>query len=326
MNMLSDKIYEDSLLIEGNNIPIRKYRTRKNSWLKPCFSKCFILQKLRNHIHFIYNTIQWRKYLIKLIYYISFYVIICILFIIYMYSLFYFTILADYPKLTGLHNQLKLNPGLSIIPNSNRLTSLIHFYTSNPVSYSSMIDEMTGFLSYYQYHIIGGMFESCEMNPKLLNMRRPCRFNLDSSGPCNLKNGYGYYEGKPCFIIKLNRIYGWLPIPLNNYTNILLKCEGLTKLDSDYLGKICYYDSDSLKQYHSLNNDIDWCYKNYGIYDSMFYPYLNQAGYQSPLVFVHFLNPKRHVIIWIKCYALAKNIHVNIHSNEGSIVFQILVD
>ncbi|TNN17137.1 Sodium/potassium-transporting ATPase subunit beta-1 [Schistosoma japonicum] len=314
-------MFETNLLIDNNNQRIRKCNSKKlflmkENWFMPT------LQKFYNHIHYIYNSFVWRKYLLRFIYLCGLYSIIAVIFTVYMYILFYFTILADYPRLTGLHNQLKFNPGLSMVPNPSFQTSLINFRTSNPVSYSSMMDEMTGFLSYYQYHLIGGMFASCEDNPNLLNMRRPCRFNLDSSGPCNLKNGYGYYEGKPCFAIKLNRIYGWLPEPLNNYTGVLLKCQGLTEIDSQYLGKICYYDTDSLKRHHAFKTDTDWCDKQYGVYDSMFYPYLNQGGYQSPLVFVHFSNVKRHVIIWIKCYALAKNIN----SNDSSIIFQILID
>ena len=34
-------------------------------------------------------------------------------------------------------------------------------------------------------------------------------------GDCTLENNYGYKEGKPCILLKLNRIYGWNPEPFN---------------------------------------------------------------------------------------------------------------
>jgi sodium/potassium-transporting ATPase subunit beta len=41
-----------------------------------------------------------------------------------------------------------------------------------------------------------------------------CREEL-FQGDCTLDNNYGYREGKPCILIKLNRIYGWKPEPYN---------------------------------------------------------------------------------------------------------------
>ena len=32
-------------------------------------------------------------------------------------------------------------------------------------------------------------------------------------GPCTNESGYGFKEGKPCILIKLNKIFKWLPDP-----------------------------------------------------------------------------------------------------------------
>ena len=32
-------------------------------------------------------------------------------------------------------------------------------------------------------------------------------------GNCNLNNSYGFKDGRPCVLIKLNRIIGWEPKP-----------------------------------------------------------------------------------------------------------------
>ena len=39
----------------------------------------------------------------------------------------YFFVLTDYPALTGMQSTLQLNPGLSVRPNPDHLTTLIRF-------------------------------------------------------------------------------------------------------------------------------------------------------------------------------------------------------
>lgn len=286
-----------------------------------------------NHVGRAHHTIDQtsrelsESILYRMLYTLCIYIASVVVFTVYIHTLFYFTILHDFPRLTGNSSLLKMNPGLSMVPNPSVLTSLVHVRTSDPVSNSFMVDEMAAFLSHYQTHITQGKFVDCEDVPGFVDPRISCRFKLDASGPCNLKSGFGYFRGRPCFAIKLNRIYGWIPDPVsNNISGIRLRCEGLTKTDDLYLGRVCYYDTDSLKRHSPSSLDADWCDSEYGLFDSMFYPFLNQANYQSPIVFVQFLSPKRYVIIWIKCYAIAKNIHVNVEQNEGSVVFQLLLE
>ncbi|TPP64548.1 Nervana 2 [Fasciola gigantica] len=262
----------------------------------------------------------------RILYTLCIYLFLLGFFLAYMKLLFHFDIMDDYPRVRGLDSPLSLNPGISVVPTPSDRTSLVHVRISNPVSYSSLVDEMTAYLIYYQFHFTGGMYANCEDLRNYLNPRRSCRYNLDAAGPCNLKNGFGFFRGQPCFAVKLNRIYGWLPDPVANATGVQVKCEGLTRVDSDYLGRVCYYDMDSLKSYGSGQTDDEWCHRDYGIFSPVFYPFINQGNYHSPLVFVQFRNPKRHVVIWIKCYAIAKNIRVDVAENEGSVVFQLLVE
>ncbi|KAA3680102.1 sodium/potassium-transporting ATPase subunit beta [Paragonimus westermani] len=261
-----------------------------------------------------------------MLYILCSYSVLLLIFTAYMRLLFYFTVRLNAPRLTGQSSMLKLNPGISVIPNPSVLTSLVHIRVSNPASYSALVDEMAAFLTHYQTHIAGGVFAHCEPVLGFVSPRVSCRYNLDAGGPCNMKSGFGYFRGQPCFAVKLNRIYGWLPSPLANATGVRLKCEGLTETDAAYLGKVCYYDMDSLRYHGPLKHQSEWCDRNFGVFNSMFYPFLNQANYQSPVVFVHFISPKRYVVIWIKCYAEARNIQVNLNRNEGSVVFQIMIE
>lgn len=44
-----------------------------------------------------------------------------------------------------------------------------------------------------------------------------CSFDLELLGTqCSQKNNFGYSSGNPCVILKLNRIYGWVPEPYDN--------------------------------------------------------------------------------------------------------------
>ena len=38
-------------------------------------------------------------------------------------------------------------------------------------------------------------------------------YEKDVQGNCHRNNSYGFKEGRPCILIKLNRIIGWTPKP-----------------------------------------------------------------------------------------------------------------
>ena len=54
-----------------------------------------------------------------------------------------------------------------------------------------------------------------------------------------------------------------------------------------------------------------------GFYKNKYFPYLNQKGYESPLVAVQFLSPKLNVRIRIVCKAWAKNIDHDRNKKHG---------
>ncbi len=102
------------------------------------------------------------------------------------------------------------------------------------------------------------------------------------------------------YVIFHFQIYGWLPEPYNHtklpsdmpesltrYINssesglspkekdemIWFSCEGENPADAEHIGQVDYYPRPGVPSY--------------------FYPYKNQDGYLSPVVFAHFSNPKR---------------------------------
>ena len=42
-----------------------------------------------------------------------------------------------------------------------------------------------------------------------------CKVKTDDliTGDCTKENNYGFEKGKPCILVKLNKIYGWKPEP-----------------------------------------------------------------------------------------------------------------
>lgn len=147
--------------------------------------------------------------------------------------------------------------------------------------------------------------------------------------PCSRENHYGYHTNStaPCVILKLNRIYGWLPIyssiptlrAKSNLTKtnstdkfVYVKCEGEHGADRDNIKEIDYYSP-----YPS--NKI-------GGIPFKYFPYRNQPDYLSPLVFVHFKNVTNNMLLNVLCKAYAKNIDNKDRLNRrGMTHFQIYI-
>ncbi|KAL3321103.1 ATPase, Na K transporting, beta [Cichlidogyrus casuarinus] len=252
----------------------------------------------------------------------------------------YFDAERDKPRLTGLHSVLRFNPGLGMVPLVDRKTRLLHVNTASPFSFTRLTDQLSAFLSRYVQHYEGGMRNDCSNDQLFLSERRTCFFDINAGGPCSLQDGFGFYRGEPCVALKLNNIFGWLPDPVDKTKKgVLVKCAGRSPIDQELLGPVCYYDLRWYERYVSngsivggfkdflrVNDQACFNSASYGQFDSMFYPYINQANYHQPLVFVKFPRVTRYTIIRIKCWLEAKNIQVNIAQSEGSLTFTLLVD
>lgn len=136
---------------------------------------------------------------------------------------------------------------------------------------------------------------------------------------------FGFDTAQACFVLKMGRIYGWLPDPIDEFaTGVLVKCSGVTEDDTYNLGTILYYDMDykfsaiaPAKNPGKLTN---------GSFHSMYFPYKNQLAYLQPLVFVLFDGVKRNTFIRVRCWLIAKNIKVDFDKGEGSTQFEIIYD
>jgi sodium/potassium-transporting ATPase subunit beta len=140
--------------------------------------------------------------------------------------------------------------------------------------------------------------------------------------PCTKEKHYGLYSRNPCVVVKLNRIYGWLPkpaestpVPLTDANVkgkfVYIHCDGEYGTDRDNIKEVEYYSA--------------YPGKEIGGIPFKYFPYLNQDNYLSPLVFVHFKNVSLNTLINVECKAYAKNIDHDRFNRRGSTQFQIFI-
>ena len=173
-----------------------------------------------------------------------------------------------------------------------------------------------------------------------------------------------YRFGKPCILVKLNRIYGWVPEPysideIRNHTRMPLalkndieaiyeeKCvQGGFRPDQGpcpYMNMIwlhCDGEDDP-----DIENIGPVTYTPFRGFPGYFYPYRNQRGYLSPIVMVQLKNPMPgvrstlfrsnwqkltksifQVLMNIECTAWARNIERNRLSRKGLVHFELIMD
>nr|VZI51927.1 unnamed protein product [Spirometra erinaceieuropaei] len=275
--------------------------------------------------HHMFDRPAFRVHCQRLLYFVLFYALLAAFFFNYMSWLMYFQVSRDYPRLTGTHSALSMNPGLSFVPQPNIFTSLIHMETSVPLSVSSLSDYITAFLHSYQDNTGCTEREDCVKEGGLnQDPERPCAYDVSAGGPCNMISGFGYDAAQPCFALKMGKIYGWLPDPVDGADGVLVRCEGYNEDDTNHLGVIRYFDMDY--KFSALPPGINPGKLGNGTFRSMYFPYRNQACYHQPLVFVQFDGVTKHTLIRVRCYLIAKNIHVDFGRGEGSVSFEILAD
>ncbi|VDN08908.1 unnamed protein product [Dibothriocephalus latus] len=231
----------------------------------------------------VFDWFTLRVHCQRLLYFILFYALLAAFFFGYMNALMYFQVPRDYPRLTGAYSALRMNPGLSIVPQPDIYNSLILIRTTVPLPIYSLNDHITAFLHSYQ----------------------------DNTGCTELED---------C----INNLYGWLPDPVDGAEGVLVRCEGVDENDTNNLGTIRYYDMEY--KFSAVPSAINPGKLENGTFRSMYFPYQNQACYQQPLVFVQFDGVKKTTLIRVRCYLVAKNIHVDFERGEGSVSFEILIE
>jgi sodium/potassium-transporting ATPase subunit beta len=254
-----------------------------------------------------------------IIFYLVYYIVLAALFAA---SLFVWFVILDEnrPRLQGYETPLSLNPSLGFRPQPEYETTLIRFRHGKRATYKIYSDHLQAFIDQYELERQTGenMIE-CGTERTNLDSSKVCRFDLNQfmDTPCVKRLEYGFEDGTPCILLKLNRIYGWVPEPLDvplagsgsfNSTDrgAEIECHGVNQGDKENVGPIFYYP------------------QNY--FSTRFYPYLTQDSYRSPFIFVYFKQPQQQVIIMVECRVYAKNIVYNEQFKDASVRFELLID
>jgi sodium/potassium-transporting ATPase subunit beta len=228
----------------------------------------------------------------------------------------------NHPRTQGNATLLMGWPSLAFRPMPNYRTTLIRFEQGKPASYKIFSDHIQAYLLQYenQAQESEAFIDCTNLAEADRNKDRACRFQIDSLGPdCVWQRDYGYDEGKPCVLLKLNKIFNWEPVlydattgyppELGNRTSpthVGVTCEGENPIDQENIGPLHYWPPHGFPR--------------------QYYPYRNQEGYRAPLVMVRFEKLTNGVVINVWCKAWARNIHHHRYDDMGSIHFELLVD
>jgi len=243
-------------------------------------------------------------------------------------------------------------PGMSFRARSENIYStLIHFKHGGSGNWQNLVSRFLDFIKFYGFGKRPGSFIGCNWESKIDRNTRcgvsPIKWAAhDTDTECTKPEKFGMYIGKPCMMIKLNKVYGWEPDPYYNITEIMelpkmprqlkdhiqkiwtknckgkgeekeakcpqlrmvwTSCEGETAADEENLGGVSYTPWQG--------------------FPGFYYPYLNQMHYLSPIVFIQFRNLTPGVIVQIRCKAWARNIqHDELNPRIGGVHFEMMMD
>lgn len=266
------------------------------------------------------------------VFYIILYLILAALWTLLLLG-FYQTLDEHRPKYTLGESLIGTNPGLDFRPRptTENADSTIIWLAKNPKERNYWVENLITFLKPYREQ--PSLFsQTCKGSNAFAEAGKFCYFDITKiNKDCSQANDFGYRKGAPCVLLKLNRIFDWIPQPfkpedLVNFSKIpeevrkqyltrkivdqliYITCQGENISDREALGPIKYYPEQGVPFRH--------------------FPYTNQPGFLSPFVMIHFVRPVHNLVINIECKAWAKNI---IHSDNrmerhGSVHFQLLID
>lgn len=195
------------------------------------------------------------------------------------------------PTLTGFQSMLKLNPAIGYRPQPDFESNLIKFNMSLSNTYTKTLEDANLFLVPYFNASAQQNLKDCATDATA-DWKAGCKFNPrekaplcfpEQSGPAMLN----FPGGDPCIILKMNRIYGWLPKDPSK--DVRVRCYGENEADAETLGTIQYYPGSEDEK------------GTYGIIPGYYFPFLNQPDYLSPLVFAHFVNIKKFTLALVWC-------------------------
>jgi len=266
------------------------------------------------------------------------------------------------PKWTQEASLIGANPGIGFRPmpdqDKNSESTLIWYRTKDSADSSFWSNQLEEFLDKLKVKDSADNVVECNFGSAGSNTKRVCKVPTENLGRCTKDNDFGYPEGKPCVLIKLNKIYDWQAEPFGidedgRYSPDLLVEDLKDKVEEEPKGM-----PETLRDYiinlvkKNPGNEVSvlksvWLScagENVGDEENLpeskitylpmqgipgyYFPYKNQPNYRSPYVMVQLDVPpsSHHTLINVECRAWAKNIKYDRIDRLGSVHFEILVD
>lgn len=145
-------------------------------------------------------------------FYIALYVVLAALWSVF-FLIFQQTINDRYPKWQLGESLIGTNPGLGFRPQNppHRIDSaLISYRLGVEADYEHWVKDLDNYIGRAKMKN-EGQKEECNSE---LDMDTICPFDLSSiPDECTKAQNYSFAVGRPCILVKLNRIYGWKPVP-----------------------------------------------------------------------------------------------------------------
>lgn len=242
-------------------------------------------------------------------------------------ALFYWIVDWNYPTVQGPSSILQ-TPGIGFRPQPDIRSNVVRFVKGDGATYVHHLDHIQAYLNYYENEAQQGEnFDNCfEIRERRTeDFDKVCRFDLINLGPdCVKQQNFGFDDGQPCILLKLNRVFDWIPEEFTDETVpdsirqdpngddlwsqwwVTVTCEGETAADRENMGSIVYFPPNG--------------------FHFKYFPFRNQQGYRSPLVFVRFEDPHPGMLLMITCKAWARNLQHDFNEMTGMVHFELLVD
>ncbi|KAM6945816.1 sodium/potassium-transporting ATPase subunit beta-1b [Aplochiton taeniatus] len=208
-------------------------------------------------------------------------------------------------------------PGLTHTPRSDKTE--MSFNLNDLETYLTYTKNLRDFLAKYDDDLQRDQmkYEDCGDEPAEyknrgdlesdIGIRKACRFSRSALGPCSgLEDPYfGFKEGKPCIVVKLNRIVNFRPKP--PLTNDSIPEDAQYKVQSNVVPLYCTNkrEEDAGKvgevRYFGIGQGFPLQY--YPYYGKLLHP-----QYLQPLVAIQFVNLTMNMELRIDCRVYGENI------------------